>query len=447
MMLFTSCTALSEFVQLGAEGWLELGSDPEITPEITTEEAPSSVPSSLPQSTVPVTNTPESTETVITSLPIIPESPSISELIEKLSFKDFGKAPIMLSYTGDPRAFTGIGSDKIISAIDSLEKKYNLGKTLYNKRTLSQLDELLEGEEYFADLLYISYTDAVRYYRSGYLAPISKDLISLKTEGAYYPEATRDHLTPQGDMFFVLPSSSTPYESSIVIYCNTDLLSRATGLSDIVNVTKEGALDIETLYKYVALSAEKLPEGYTSLSTDISPEILELVAQVEYSSKKGTDIAGYLLEHCSYCSAKDGVQSFFDGNSVFYISTVSTLRDFREAADSYAILPFPKDNITDGEYPLIYHPDDIYVFAIPESAVNKEIGIALIDGLALCSRFEFRFNFIESMYASYIRQHDSIVYTGVSRLDGTSVSKAEPTAEPDTTPDVTKDNNENNEEE
>ncbi len=429
MILLCSCTAWSEFEQLGPNGWLELGSG-EVEPNGTTE-APSAVPSLTPENTTPSpTNTPntsEPTPTITitpdrTSLPEIPKSPTVEELLSALENKNFSKNTVMLSYTGDPEAFTGINSSKIITALGALQIKYSLGATLYNQRNTAELEDLLKKGEYFADLLYIPFSEAVSYAEKGYLTPITEGSLSFNTDGAYYPNACLPYMSGNGELYFVLPSASTPYESSIVIYCNTELLKGLTGLTDIVSITNEGDLTVDLLYRYISAAKEGIKEtgedGITFLDTNLSRDFLTRASNALYRTEKNKDIASYLLELCSYSSSEDSEKKFFNGETLFLISHVSSLRDFRESADAYAILPLPKDKAEDELYPVIYDPDKVYVFALPHTSVNSTEALALVDGISLISRYEFRYNFIESLYELYIRRHDSIPYTTVSRFDG-----------------------------
>ena len=120
----------------------------------------------------------------------------------------------------------------------------------------------------------------------------------------------------------------------------------------------------------------------------------------------------------SSVAKEDAISDFFAGNTVFYIGLTEDLRQFREAADSFAILPLPKSSANEESYPVVYDSSEIYVFAFPKTSANMSSALDLINGLALCARAELRFDFIESLYSSYIREQNSIVFTGVSRFDG-----------------------------
>ncbi len=434
MILLSSCQALNEFEQLGFMGWLELGSDtsaPSTLP--TTEEVPSAVPSSVPETT---SGSPD-TEDILTALPTVPTSPTMAEILEALEKKDLKGSTAMISYTGSPSMFTGIEAGNIMEIFKGIEKKYNADSTLFNERSKEKLEELLASGEYFADLILVPLKDAVKYSEEGWLLPINTENLSLENNGAYYVSAAEPY-SQDGAPYFLIPSTSTPYESSIVIYCNTDLLARGTGEEGIVSFTKNGKWDLELFCKYIRLAEDKLTEEYIICDTVLSQDTLTSLLCGGLQEGDTLEMAKYALNSFRYSDKSTALRDFFEGNSLFYIGHTSDLREFRESGDSYALLPIPKKDKTEEDYTLYYDDSEVYVFAVPSASANYESALTIIDALAVCGRFELRYNFVESMYTYYIRQRDSIPYTGVSRYDGIipgseGLKEAPDTEVPDTT--------------
>lgn len=417
-LFLSSCTALSELEQLGVKGWLELGAPLGIK----TEEPPKPVLTPTPETPYPTTViTPSPTAPdfdLPTSLPIIITPPTITQIIDGLEHKYFDNIPVMLSYTGAPSAFSGVNSSAVISAVDYIEYRTSSGNTLFNHRDRDELESLLSGEEYFADVIYVPISDAIKYARLGYLSPINHDVLSIETEEVYYTDVCEQN-SPDEYTYFTLPSFSTPYEHSIVVYCNTDLLARITGDNSILTAVEEGAWTVDLLFKYISLAKENLSDGYLSADTKLSKELLTGTLLSCSLTDVTREIAEYIASAFNYSEEDTAIESFFQGRTVFYIGETEDLRKFNKSADSYAILPLPCENQFEEKYPVMYDPDQVYVLAVPKTAVNADQAMIMMDMVAMGTRYQFRFDFIESMYAAYIRQNTSILYTSVSRFDGT----------------------------
>ena len=403
---------MSEFEQLGISGWLQLGSAPTEAPMTTEGPASPTVPSSLPQ-------TGPNLSPDRTSLPEIPKSPTMEQILAELPEKEGNGAHIMLSYDGAPATLTGRYASELVNILSGLEKKYGCGSTLYNHRQKGQIKSLLESGDYFADLILVPIKDAADYANQGLLLPIPTEDLSFDVEGAYYKTAC-EGLTNDEQSYFLLPSSETPYEKSVVIYCNTALLSRICSYdTDITQKACEGALTLELLCKYLRLAASGLPKGHSLAQSPYSRAELEGFFKKNAIGDDALEMADFVTSAITSSVAKeDAISDFFAGNTVFYIGLTEDLRQFREAADSFAILPLPKSSANEESYPVVYDSSEIYVFAFPKTSANMSSALDLINGLALCARAELRFDFIESLYSSYIREQNSIVFTGVSRFDG-----------------------------
>lgn len=416
-MLLSSCSALSEFEQLGLSGWLQLGSPLSGVSTKEPQDTATVVPVTTTKAPVTqVTTMPPATD-ILTSLPIIDPPPSMQKLLEQTDYQDFMGIPTMLSYTGSPSAFTGINSTDILEALNYIESRNNSGATLFNQRDPQELESLLAGEEYFADIIYIPISDAVKYANAGYLSQLNHDILSIDTEGAYYSEVCRK-LSPDEYTYFALPSFSTPYENSIVIFCNTDLLVRKTGEDNIIDLVANGKWTFDLMFKYMALAGENLEEGYVVADTGLSKELLTGTLRSCTLTDTSLEIADFITNHFRYSNKNEALASFFEGKTLFYAGTSADLREFSASADSYAILPLPCEDEYQENNPVMYDPSEIYVLAVPKTAVNGNQAMQLLDKVALGARYQFRYEFIESMYAVYIRKDSSIFYTSVSRFDG-----------------------------
>lgn len=420
-LTLSSCSALSEFEQLGIKGWLELGAPlaGNITQTPFPTQAPSEIPTTTPTATQGMTLMPTPPKTnYLTSLPIINIPPSIQKLLEEMPHKNFGGIPIMLSYTGTPSAFAGVNSSAIAEALDYIEFRHGSGDTLFNQREREELEQLLSGEEYFADAVYIPIGDAIKYATLGYLAPINHDNLSIETEEVYYTEVCESN-SPDEYTYFTLPSFSTPYENAIVIYCNTDLLARTvTSREEFFEYLENGKWDVDLMLKYMSLAKEKIGDEYIIADTKLSKELLIGTLTSCCSTDYTRAIAEHIGESFRYSHKDTAIENFFQGNTLFYIGETADVRYFSKSADSYAIVPLPCEDRYQEKYPVMYNPQEVYVLAVPKSAANGEQAMMIMDMVALSTRYQFRYDFIEAMYAAYIRQNTSIYYTSVSRFDG-----------------------------
>lgn len=412
VLSLTSCSVIDDFQRVGLRGWLNTG----VKKGVSTTAVPS--PSAPPASS----DTPGVTP-LPTKLPVIPEIPDMQELISSLNLNLPDERSFFMYLSGTPNVYKYYGG--------SVEKQNNLiydkfGFTVISHNDSAEnIEKMLSGDDYLADLLYIPLSQAVSLAEKGMLAPFGDE--------QNYGNWELLNITNRSDKeYYALPSFSVPYESNIVIFCNTELLARIGQYTDITEKTANGEFDTALFSRMLDISS--LPEGVCTLVSKFDSEKLERI----FMSAAGYEESGIskkVLDALDNKGSEDASGEFYKGNALFMIADVSDIRELYDSYDSYAVLPMPKTDVSDTDYPAIFDSDTLYVYAIPEGAANSEVAKAYVKARCVASKYQFRYEFAESLYSYYLRQESSTPYMGVSLLRGLCdlAENAEGSENPDNT--------------
>ena len=400
VLSLTSCSVIDDFQRLGLRGWLNTG--------LKTDKSETPVTSSEPSFPF---GTPSTKDTVAPDtsqlLPVMPEIPDMETIISEIDLTLPDRKSFIMYISSTPNVYALYG-DTVETQNSLINEKFALGVSAHNDN-IEIIDELLKSGEYFTDLLYIPLSSAVEYAQIGLLLPFA---------GSEYEQGNSVKYSINNNNYseyFVVPSFSVPYESNIVIYCNTDLL-KGLGVSEhIAEIASDGKFDADIFCRLI--NSVNLPENCYNIVSSFSSEKISRIflSSADYSN---SGLAETLLSHLDISDDQAAEKEFYNGNALFLIADVSNLRKFSDSYDSYAILPLPKADINDEAYPTVFNSDSLYVYAIPKSSQNSAAAMSYVVIRSIASKYQFRYEFAESLYSFYLRQSLSVKHLGTSVFSG-----------------------------
>ncbi len=401
VLSLASCSVIDDFQRLGLLGWLNTGvkkGETTATPTSGVTDSPSSTPGS---SSADLTIAP-----FPTVLPVIPRFPDMQTLLSSLEL-DLTNGRSFIMYISDTPNVYALYGETVEKQNSLISEKFGFTISSH-KESAETINKLVSGEDYFADLLYIPLSEAVSLANKGLLIPFN--------EGQGNGNEELFYITNRSDTaYYAVPSFSVPYESNIVIYCNTDILARMGKYTDITQVTSNGSFDIGLFSQMLNISS--LPEGVCPIVSRFDSGKLEGILSAAQGYTESS-ISESVLDALTVKSSEDALSEFYTGKALFMIADISDIRELYDSYDSYAILPMPKADASDKDYPSLFDSDTLYVYAIPKSAVNLSAAKSYIKARCFASKYQFRYEFAESLYSYYLRQESSTAHLGVSLFSG-----------------------------
>lgn len=280
-----------------------------------------------------------------------------------------------------------------------VQGKYNMELAcikMSRAQILTKLGEAKSKDSYFCDLLIVTPSLLSELQGKGYLSPLDSLPFFQTNSICIRDDATAEINSKWNGIYGIWGDALRQPSQAYSVYYNRALAEQQS-CPNLYNLVQSGQWDFQ-MFAYLA--------GTGKYTFDGEMEDLLFAAAGKQST---TNEGKALLEDADYLSlldqltgmaisdAKDSSNEkktakelFLEGKSLFYIGKLGEISEFADSELQTGLLPLPKYNLADRDYPYLLDQSELPVFACPINVTSPEGTGIMLSALnaASCAELE-----------------------------------------------------------
>lgn len=298
-----------------------------------------------------------------------------------------------------------------------VQEKYNVqlsGRQLTADEIIAELTDSAKTGVYFCDLLVVSPT-LLKQLKELELLESLDSLPFFETDSVCISAEATDEINADWEGIYGIWGDVLRQPTrQLCVYFNIELANELSSPNLYASVTA-GSWDFNSLLTAAELTAGR--EGIGGILYDGSPaELLMSASGISSATEAGkallsdpihTALVDRLSAQClSSEQAGDAHSRFVAGEALFYIGTLGELQSFSQTENAFGVLPMPKYQSSDADYPGITDQSALSVLACPINVTTAEGTGIMLSALNAASCDEINSIFLQSA-EQYIRDNGS----------------------------------------
>lgn len=291
-----------------------------------------------------------------------------------------------------------------------IAEKYNMEFACITKTAEEIVTELTEAkrtDSYFADLLIVSPSLFKQLKEGGLLQALDPlpffeiDSVCIRSD------ATKEINSQWSEIYGIWGDALRQPGRAYGVYYNT-AQAKSMGCPNFYNAVTDGAWNLNTLLEYAE-------EGKLVFDGDVEDLLLSMSGLNSATEEGKALLAGdkfaallSAVEECRYHSEESAKEAFLAGKTLFYIGTLGELTELSQAELISGLLPLPKFNRTDTDYPYVLDQSELPILACPINVTSTAGTGIMLSALNAASCDEVEEIFLQGA-ETHVRDNGSFI--------------------------------------